>query len=177
MINYIDLPRELKQYQIIPSNLDELIPKRSTHYWNTWDLSMFFTKEGLNWFSDRGIVLQSFGNLFRAPANFEAPIHTDVPSEFALNFVLEGYGEMQWVEAEGEKESKVFVTENGGVYPYTRYKSISKVDVLDKWTGDMALVRTTNFHRIKTMEVDRICLSVRPTTYYSFEEAARLLGV
>jgi hypothetical protein len=170
MINYIELSSQLKQYLTIPNNLDELVPKSNSHYWTVQKLSLFLSDEGIRWFSDKGFALQGSAALFRAPANFDSPIHRDEP--FAFNFVLQGYGEMQWVEAEGDLEVNTYE-----YYTYERYKTVSRVNILDKWTGDIALVKSSIFHRIHTMEVDRICLSVRANNRLSFEEAARLLGV
>ena len=175
-MNYVDLPIEVKQFQIIPDNLEELIPNNGSHYWNTYDLSMFFTTDGLKYFKDKGFNLYPHGLLFRAPANTDTIIHTDVPLHFAMNFVLKGSGEMQWVEAEGEIENRIFVTESKQTYQFDRYKSVTKVDVIDRWAGDMAIVRTDMYHRVHTNEVDRICLSVRANTF-SFEKAVSLFGV
>ena len=177
---YIDLPEKFREFLIIPSNLNEMIPiVQNRHELKQFPMSTFITLEGLQWFSDRNIVLKEKANLFRLGANSSGPIHSDTVVQFAFNFVLSGFGEMQWVTADGETEQYSLDTKSGNVVQFEKYKmhTVTNVKILERWTGEMALVNTLAYHCIKTTSSDRICLSIRTLSPLTFEEVVNAIDI
>ena len=177
-MNYINLPRYVREFLIKHDNLSELIPVANGHTGLFYPTATFITTEGFDWFSNRGIQLRPNCLLFRARCHTEGLAHIDGtsldlesqpgPHLCAFNFVLEGRGEMQWVEVgeyttDGDFKNKKIVTQVPG----------STTTVLDTWTGDTAFVRIETFHRIVTTDVDRVCLTVRALFPSPFEHAAK----
>ena len=191
-MNYVNLPRYIRDFLIPHDNLSELVPVVDGHKGISCPLTKFVSAEGIGWFKQQGIRLKSSIILFRARCNTEGPAHIDSPyidntsrpglHLYAFNFVLEGRGEMQWVEV-AEHTLKPFVrpvVDLAGtvldVYtgiPIVKQVSGSKITVLDTWTGDTGFVNIETFHRIVTTDVDRVCLSVRAYFLFPFEQAAK----
>ena len=177
-MNYINLPSYVRDFLITHDNLSELVPVVNDHSGIIYPTTKFITSAGFDWFNKHGIELRPNCVLFKAKCNTEGSAHIDgpmldlesqpIPHICAFNFVLEGHGEMQWVEV-GE------YTTNGDFKNNKIVKQLpgSKITVLDTWTGDTGFVRIETFHRIVTTDVDRVCLSVRACFPLPFEEAAK----
>jgi len=179
MINHVQLPEELRKC-IKQIDYKSLAPKESGHRWNYILLNDVLTLEGIQWFLSRKIFLRGDVHLFRLPKNSEGAIHIDgVESnekvvDYAFNFVIEGHGEMQWID-------NIVGTEDIYDLEYSNYVAYSNVEsynVIDTWSGDMALVRINVPHRVVTTDTDRYCISLRtlphmhPTT---FDEVVKLI--
>lgn len=151
---------------------------KSNHDFIKYPVVKALTSYGFYWFKERKILLRRNVKVFRIVKEFQGPIHTDFynkkGTEFAFNFVYEGNGEMQWVEdINGEV---LFVNNKDDVYPV--YTNVTSCNIIEKWNGSAALVKTDTFHRIVTQNEERYCLSFRTvfgTFPETFEEAAELI--
>jgi len=187
-MNYINLPSYVRDFLITHDNLSELVPVVNGHSGLFYPTTKFITSAGFDWFNQHGIELRPNCLLFRARCNTEGPAHIDgtsldlesqpIPHVCAFNFVLEGHGEMQWVEVDeyttnGDFKHNVPGTTTRAAVQIVKQVPGSKITVLDTWTGDTGFVRIETFHRIVTTDVDRVCLSVRACFPLPFEEAAK----
>jgi len=179
---YIDLPKSLWELLTIPDDIQLLLGKKfnswSDHEFNLFDISKFVSVDGIKWFADRNIILKKHIVLFRMSPNHSGPIHTDPDANFAINFIVSGHGEMQWLDVTGPADITYHTTEYGKLQKVKMWKrkKIIKSTVTEKWTGDTALVRTNVPHCVVTTDVPRLCISLRATSPQSFEEAAELLS-
>jgi hypothetical protein len=176
-MNYFNLPIFFKDFLIKQDNLVELIPITKSHPWIDYPVNKFINPEGIAWFTNHNIILKS-ALLFRAHANIIGPAHIDglpnKPTNYGFNFVLEGHGEMQWLDVE-KIEITSYTTLHNIKHTYAKSASDSNITVLDSWSGNAGIVKINTFHRIVTSDVDRVCLSVRPSLPISFEEAVNII--
>jgi hypothetical protein len=187
-MNYINLPKYVRDFVIKHDNLSELVPIINGHSGVFYPTTKFITTEGVEWFNNHGIQLRPNCLLFRARCNTTGIAHIDgtkldldsqlIPHLCAFNFVLEGHGEMQWVEvdkyiSDGEFKTQVPSTQVIASVPIVTQEPGSEITVLDTWTGDTGFVRIETFHRVVTSDVDRVCLSVRACFPLPFDEAAK----
>jgi len=177
MTNYINLPESFKNFIKIPDNLTEIVPDFEKFNWIRSDTDLYLTKEGQAWFASKNLVIRPSVALFSIRANDVGEPHID-NTDYAFNFVVHGYGQMQWVEVEGDENSIFWSDDIGGRVAYTSYENIKNINVIDTWEGTMALVKTGRCHRIVTSDSRRICLSIRMVTSRNprtFEEIAKIL--
>lgn len=160
MIYYKDLPYTVSDFV---HNHDVTSIVNSMPYGHAWrwvDTAFFLTDFAKNWFHERGIILKVGAALFKADPHVVNGIHSDSQvNDIGFNFIMSGYGEMQWVDPIGADE--VYVDDKGTNYP--TYVNASEIKILDVWTGTAALVNIKIPHRISTLSnVPRVCLSLRP---------------
>lgn len=177
MINYLNLPVEMKQY-LKEFNYINLTKDIVSHNWRYMPVDLVLTKEGKKWFFDKKIPLRKYASVFKIPKNFEGPIHTDMfeydQTDCAFNFVLSGHGEMQWIT--NLKATEYTFNVNGS--KHNQYKDIESFDISDVWTGNVGLVRIKVPHRVVTSGTDRYCLSIRlekNSPLNTFDEISKLL--
>jgi hypothetical protein len=177
MINHVQLPEELKSY-IKQIDYESLGPKESGHKWNYISIHDVLTVEGIRWFLSRKIFLRGDVHLFRLPKHSQGAIHIDgydVDSlDYAFNFVVSGYGEMQWIDNIVGQE-QVFDLDYS---KYVAFNDVTSCNIVDTWDGDMALVRINVPHRIVTSDKDRYCISLRTLSHMqpkTFDEVAKLI--
>jgi len=167
-INYIELPKFFKEFIKIPDNIETMVPKiKDTGNFISVPLKTFVTETGLAWFKEHDVFLHPTPFLFDMPPNITSVPHIDSnydPTKLvAINFVLRGYGEVQWVDVEGDKEYFIFPdSDTGSPSVYTTFKNIKNVTVTDVWTGGAAVIHIQDPHRIVTKEARRILLTMRP---------------
>ena len=177
-MNHLDLPVELFQFTK-PIVLESLpLPKIVTHSWCSIPITDFLTEEGIKWFADRNLALRSTAFVFKIIKNFEGPIHIDsvgsVSAGFAFNFVISGYGSMQWVNNIEGNENVSYNNDS----KYIMYNNVKSFDVTDTWTGNAALVRIDVPHRIISFDEERYCVSIRTqlgTNPKTFEDAVHMI--
>ena len=179
MINYVNLPNEIRNF-LKEFDYIDLTKDISNHSWKFIPTYSVLSKEGKQWFVDKKIPLKKYASVFKIPKNFEGPIHADMDqstkTNCALNFVLSGHGEMQWVT--NLKATKYTFNYTSG--DYHRYKDIESFDILDVWTGNNGLVRINVPHRVITTDTDRYCLSLRlenDSLLNTFDELSNIFGV
>lgn len=175
MPNYLDLPSYLHNF-VKSVDYKPLCHVGEYHGWTYQPLINFINEDGINWFKSVGFDLPETLSLFRIPANYEGDIHTDINArtkhiEFAINIVLEGFGEMQWLE---NIKGKKYIAKQQDV-GYISYSDVDSFDTIDRWRGDVGLVRIDHFHRIVSFDQERVCLSIRPTAPKSFNQAQDIL--
>ena len=139
-------------------------------------MDVVLTNEAKQWFNDKKIALYDDAVLFKLPKNYNGPSHVDKmdPSDCAFNFVVSGYGQMQWVT--NLKAVEWDQCKDNGTY-YSRFLDIKSFDISEVWTGDAGLVKINIPHRIVTTDSERICLSVRIKKYVlpnTFDEIVKL---
>lgn len=172
MINYLNLPLYIKNF-VISNDFKNLCHEGSYHGWTYQPIKDFIIDEGIDWFESLGFVLPDILSLFRIPANHQGHIHNDINSltkyqQYAINIVLDGKGEMQWVD--NIKGNKIVARQNN--VKYFNYDKVQSFDIVDTWQGDIGLVRIDSWHRILCFDQPRYCISIRPIEPKTFEEAA-----
>ena len=168
MINYLNLSETLFKF-IKPIELED-IEFTTRHDWVYKRTTDVMTTEGIDWFKQRGIKFYPTSNLFKIAKNCEGPIHDD-GIDFAINFIIKGYGTMEWVN---DLDATRLITRFHNL-DYIVYKDVKSFNVCDTWKGKLALVRVKSPHRIVTTDVDRYCLSIRSESPKTFDEAYKLL--
>lgn len=176
MINHVDLPTYLKDF-VKDIDFKSLSHQGDYHGWVYYAVEDFINERGINWFESRGFDLRGELSLFRIPANFRGDIHSDLNSKvknlrYAINIVLSGTGEMQWVS--NIQGTKTIFRQEG--VSYLGYKDVVDFDVIDTWRGEVGLVRIDPPHRVITWDQERYCLSLRPIYPLAFDEAKSLLS-
>lgn len=171
---YVDLPEYFRQFVYHKSDISLLIDNTTDHTWSRYPVEDYITEQGIKWFSERNLRLYDVCNIFNAYQFSETSVHIDTiakfQNDFALNFVLFGEGNMQWVDVDGDRN--YYKLNSSVFYGYT---NIKYVEVLAEWSGKMALVRVNIPHRIVTKNLRRICLSLRFYKTCSFEQFESLL--
>ena len=171
---YINLPEYVKNFtKVIPHK--DLLKHVNGHDWCQILTKEFLTDDGIDWFLTKGIKLKSTALLFKIPGNFEGPIHSEnhAKNNFAFNFVIEGKGQMQWIE-NIQATTKPSTANNTN---YTVYTDINSFEIADVWEGDIGLVRIDIPHRVVSY-LERYCVSIR-TVYDSapkiFDDAVHMI--
>ncbi len=161
-------------------NHTNLIKNIPDHAFTYIPVDLALTQEGKQWFIDNNITLKKNAVVFTIPKNCEGGIHADMTKfekpDCAFNFVLSGYGEMQWI-TNLEATECVLNFNNASI---VRYTDVIKFDISDVWTGNVSLVRINVPHRIVTTDSDRYCLSLRlekDSSLNSFDELIKLFGM
>lgn len=173
---FINLPDYFKNFIYYKDSIDTLIENKIEHTWVRFPIKEFVNNQGLDWFKDRNLKLLDFCNLFNAHefTNTYSNIHVDTMgdhlNEFAVNYILFGNGEMQWTKVDGS----LTIRKINSSYFYG-YENIREVEILDKWSGSVGLVKINIPHRIVTTNLRRICLSLRFRKTCSFEDFKKLL--
>jgi hypothetical protein len=150
------------------------------HDFILYPTSQALTARGISWFKDNGFILRNKVKVFKIISNYSGPIHIDafdnIGTKFAFNFVYSGQGEMQWIDnIDGES---YIIDNNQERYP--GFKNIRSFDIVERWSGTSALVKTDSFHRVITTSNDRYCISVRTVSGSfprTFEEAINKLEI
>lgn len=158
---YKDIPAKVSDFVIERDYMSMVGDYNHGHDWRFVDTDYFLTDYAQNWFRERGVALKKQSSLFKADAGSIWPIHTDSKvNDLGINFVLQGTGEMQWVEPVGAEES--MYQEHGVEYPV--YRNAKEILVLGAWAGTCGVVNIKVPHRISTVNssVPRICFSLRP---------------
>lgn len=121
------------------------------------------------WFADHGFVLCDQHVFFEKPPNVIGPIHSDgiehdydgYGNNYAFNWVVQGHGTMEWIDiASYRNRNLTKVSVPVEVYFHT-YQDIQNYEVIDSWSGNMALVNVKQPHRVNTTTEFRYCLSLR----------------
>jgi hypothetical protein len=150
------------------------------HYFVRYPTFQALTAQGISWFKDNGFVLRNEVKVFKINSNCSGPIHIDafdnLGTKFAFNFVYSGHGEMQWVDnIDGDLCMIDYKEEQ-----FPIFKNIRSFNVVERWSGTSALVKTDSFHRVITTANNRYCISVRTVSGSfprTFEEAVNRLEI
>lgn len=174
---FLDLPDYFKNFINHKNDIDKLIDNKSEHDWMYFPTTYFVNDEGFNWFRSRNLQILKVCLLFNSPKLIDtyANIHIDTMNNdnlnnYAINYVLLGSGEMQWVKIDGTPE----IREMNSSYFYG-YKNTQSVEILDKWSGSIGLVKINIPHRVVTTDSRRICLSLRFHKKCSLEDFEKFL--
>ena len=176
MINYKELDEDFLNFGIQKINYKELFDSNITtpHFWIDQKVEDIFTPEGLDFFAQRQIKLRETTRIFKLKSGITSLIHID--SEYydaALNFVVEGDGEMQWCEVDGPQLQVVTRKETLGSYKaFTNYTTLK---VIEKWNGKCAAVDISVPHRMIGGNQDRYCISVRTAQDQFFKDVIELI--
>lgn len=174
MNNYFDLPSKLHSFVKDVDYTKFLLPNLTGHILKPVDLHKFVKPEGLEWFAERGLFIRR-ARLFRASKNCTGGIHidpVDLYNDYAINIVLAGKGEMQWIS-----DLDIDLDIKKASIPNSTY-NVKNFKVIDKWFGTTGLVRVNIPHRIVTKNSVRYCLSLQTLAKESpkpFETAMNLL--
>jgi hypothetical protein len=160
---YKPLPEFINNFIIKPKDPFSLVNGITGHGWTTYNTEQFITKQGQEWFEKNQITLTPTSQYFICNANTAGSIHTDQPFIWALNFIFEGHGEMQWVDVDGDYIFNKHTVPSGETFVYQKYTTIRNISINESWKGNSALVRVGIPHRIVTTDSRRICISLRPT--------------
>lgn len=169
---YKELPKELLQFTK-SIDYESLLKDKTGHDWCTIPITHFLTVEGIQWFTNKKIFLRPKANVFKIVKNYQGPIHAELTSgtEFAINIVINGYGEMQWIN--NIDATQYDSTVNGSTY--TRFNDVRSFNIVEVWTGTAALVKVSAPHRVVSTDVDRYCVNIRTSSPKTFEEALELI--
>jgi len=161
MIFYKDLPGQVSDY-VIPRDYMSMVTEfRTAHDWRFVDTDYFLNDYGRNWFLEKGLVFKKQSSLFKGEPHIISSFHSDSKiNDLGINFILQGEGEMQWVEPVGATEIEY---PDQGAYIQT-WINIQEIKVLGTWTGKCAMVNVKVPHRVTTLnsDVPRVCFSLRP---------------
>jgi len=161
MILYKDIPGTVNDFVIPRDYMSMVTDFTRGHDWKFVDTDYFLTDYAKNWFLDKGVIFKNQSALFKAEPNGVWDIHSDSKiNDLGINFVLQGDGEMQWVDPIGADE--VIITEQGVLYPF--YVNPTDIKVLGSWLGTCGIVNIKLPHRISTLNsnIPRVCFSLRP---------------
>jgi hypothetical protein len=166
MIFYKDIFGSVDDFVIPRDYMAELIDWNRGHDWTFMDVDCVLTDYAKSWMLEKGIILKKQAALFKADPFEEWYIHSDHKIyDVGINFVVQGEGEMQWIDTSGATESPVHQIREGSDAIYTHI-TVPKIKVLDSWSGKCGIVNTRVAHRISTlsstMPIPRLCLSFRP---------------
>jgi hypothetical protein len=155
---YINLPNQSFPY--LKPNLNvEYLHDVQIHNWVELETNDYITDEALIWFTINGFDIKSKIYLFCANNNIIGPIHSDL-TNYAFNFVLSGYGTMQWINP----YNKPYITEkvySNRITKYLTYVPHKNDVILDTWNGTQGMVQVFTPHRIITESKKRYTLSLR----------------
>jgi len=184
---YLELPDFINSFITIPQGADSEsimfsgypMIADAGHSPKSVDIKDFVSDEGLLWFANKGIILPQWrATLFKCIRNHTGTIHTDEHTrEFAINFIIYGHGEMQWVDLDVPPDD--FIEDQSSHFRWSNSR-VGNINPLAKWSGTAgkaALVNINIPHRIVTTTADRICLSLQATKPTKFEQAAKLLNL
>jgi len=183
MLYYLELPDFINSFITIPQGADSEsimfsgypVSADIGHVNKLVNISDFVSDEGLLWFANRGIILPGHVTLFKCINDHTSTIHHDNPVRgFAINFIIQGHGEMQWFDIDVPPDQPV---ENQKAFARFTNIDLDNITAISTWSGKAALVNTTIPHRIATTTAERICLSLRATHPTTFEQAAKLLNL
>jgi len=158
---YKDIPGLVSDFVINRDFVPMVNNINEGHGWKFVDTDYFLTSYAKNWFLDRGVILKTQAALFKAAPNNIWGVHADSKiNDLGINFVLQGFGEMQWVDPIGAEE--FVIHENGVEFP--GYGDSKDTQILDAWSGSCGIVNIKIPHRISTLNsnIPRICFSLRP---------------
>ena len=178
---HLDLPNFIKSFVVKDINYENILPKTNKHDWTVNRTDKLLSKEGLDYFRSNKIFIKETCRLYRIPKNFTGAIHIDgVDSievgntgkniyfnRYAINIILQGYGEMQWISGIKGKE----IINETDLGTYQSFSDAEKYEIADVWKGEVGLVRIHTPHRVVCYEEDRICLSLIANFPKNFEEA------
>jgi hypothetical protein len=153
---------------------------KDVHKFILYPTDRVLTAQGFSWFKEKGFTLRNKVKIFKILPNCSGPIHVDafenLGTKFAFNFVCSGHGEMQWVDnIDGDS---YLINYNGECYP--GIKNIRSFNIVERWPGASALVKTDSFHRVITTSEERYCISIRTVTGSfpkTFEEAVKIIEI
>ena len=169
---YIDLPEYFNKF--VKSIDISSIENFYGHTWKRFSPNDVLTQDGLNWFNERNLQIHHC-NLFNLHEQTVGDIHVDVIGNnfagFALNFILHGEGEMQWTEIDGE----LSLQKKHNSYFYG-YENIKNITILERWSGNMAIVKVNIPHRVISYDTRRVVLSLRFMQPYTFENFEKILS-
>jgi hypothetical protein len=172
---YKNLPIESSGW-ILPLDIDKILSDFNLKYSHDWihlNTVDVLSTAGKLWFLKRNIHLEPTCSLFVAQPNTYSPIHVDHKiNDSAFNFILKGYGEMQWIKMDADEYDTDIVIPSGATVHYTRFKNIRGMSALALWTGHAGLVKTNVPHRVVTMDSLRVCLSIR--SRHLFDDLSKL---
>jgi hypothetical protein len=176
---YKPLPEFINNFIIKPTDPFELVKDITGHNWTTYNTNQFLTKEGQDWFKQNQITLVPTSQYFICNENTTGPVHIDHPFTWALNFVFEGQGEMQWVDIDADYVFNKNKVASGETFVYKKYTTIRSISINESWSGTSALVRVNVPHRIVTNDTHRICISLRPDyskyKFQTFDEMCQII--
>lgn len=156
---YIDIPNLGFQFLQPNLNATEYLPEVVTHNWVETQTNNFFTDEAISWFNHIGFDIKHTLYLFCANSQVIGPIHSDL-TNYAFNFVVSGYGKMEWIKPHNKPytDEKVY---GNRVSKYLRFEPHNEDMVIDSWVGTQALVQVFTPHRIVTSHEKRYTVSLR----------------
>jgi hypothetical protein len=173
---YKSLPEFINNFIIKPEDPVSLVKGITGHAWTTYDTNQFLTKQGQDWFKRHQIILTPTTQYFICDANTAGAVHTDQPITWALNFIFEGHGEMQWVDIDADYIFKRQTVPSGETFVYKKYTTVRNISINESWSGTSALVRVDVPHRIVTNNTHRICLSLRPKyKFQTFDKICQII--
>ena len=157
---YKPLPEFINNFLIKPTDPISLVNGIAGHGWTMYNTEQFVTKQGQDWFKKNQIIVNPTSQYFICTANTVGPVHTD-QSGWALNFIFEGHGEMQWVDIDADYIINKHTVPSGETVAYKKYTTVRNMSIKESWSGTSALVRVNIPHRIITNNIHRICISLR----------------
>jgi hypothetical protein len=155
---YINLPNQSFSY-LKPNVNIEYLHDIQVHNWVELETTDYITDEAIRWLITMGFDIKTKIYLFCANHNIIGPIHSDL-SNYAFNFVVSGYGTMEWVKPYNKPYTDEKVYSNR-VSKYLRYVSHENDVLLDIWNGTQGMVQVFTPHRIVTHNEKRYTLSLR----------------
>lgn len=178
MINYKELDEDFLDFGIQKINYKDLFDSNNSmpHFWINQKVEDIFTPEGLDFFAQRQIKLRETTRIFKLNAGITSLIHID--SEYydaALNFVLEGDGEMQWCEVDGPAIEGSYTQSNSSAGSYKAFTDYTNLNIIEKWNGKCAAVNISVPHRMIGGNQDRYCISVRTAHDQFFKDVIELI--
>ena len=174
---YKPLPEFINNFIIKPKDPSDLIKGLSGHNFTSYNTEQFLTKQGQDWFKKHQISLTPTSRCFVCDANTAGAVHTDQPFTWALNFVFEGHGELQWVDIDADYIITKHAVLSGETFRYKKYTTIRNISTNESWSGTSALIRVDLPHRIVTNNSHRISLSlVSKYTFQTFDTMCQIIN-
>ena len=177
------LPLDLRKI-ILKDNINVpelLIPYNlNGHGWCEFDTNQIVSESGRFWFNHLGVDLSPKVALFKLDKFYTGPIHIDaVPQKFGFNFVMEGTGDMQWVNIEERSYEYTSKTEKCTSTPFKRFNNTAPFTVIETWLGTDGLIRVDIPHRVIGGSEDRYTISIRPSgkCNYTFDDMVQILSL
>jgi hypothetical protein len=153
MENNFKLPSELyHKFITVPLDFNTAVVDTigTGHSFTNHPTSELMTPEGIEYFKQRGMVLDVLTGVFKLSKNFQGPIHSDI-RKTSVNVVISGAGAMEWIgDIEGEITYNERKLKHGSIrYPiYTNVTSFKVIDTLLTKTGDFFIARVDVPHRV-----------------------------
>jgi hypothetical protein len=157
---YYDLPNIFDTFLKVPHNIQDYVVDKVGHHWGSYPTTDFITPEGIDWFNSNDINLKSNLFLFKCTPNYTGPIHLD-GSSYAVNYILQGEGTMQWFNDPTNKEIIKYSLTTGEKYTFPVYNDSDDTKILDSWVGTKAVVKVNIPHRVVTEKQARVSVSIR----------------